>query len=137
MTLWVSTVAISTLRFYFCQVRMVCHLWRAPHPTECWLQGHSPRSKVPVTGRRSGGRGTPCSWICGAQGAVRSRDVGEGGSSLQTRPTVLTCLTLSPVGGASLELSPPIYSVLCYLNGTLPFALCHFLVVVVFNNWRL
>lgn len=71
-TLWVSAVAICTLHLDFCQVRMVCHPWRAPHPTQCWLQGHSPGSKVPVTGRRSGGRGAPCSR---ARGAVRSRDV--------------------------------------------------------------
>lgn len=74
-TLWVSAVAICTLHLDFCQVRMVCHPWRAPHPTQCWLQGHSPGSKVPVTGRWSGGRGALCSRICGARGAVRSRDV--------------------------------------------------------------
>lgn len=134
-TLWVSAVAICTLHLDFCQVRMVCHPWRAPHPTQCWLQGHSPGSKVPVTGRRSGGRGARCSRICGGSvGHGEPCAAGMfGGSSLQTRPTSLACVALSPVGGAPLERSPGISSLLCDLNGTRPFAMGHFLVVVVFT----
>lgn len=88
MTLWVSAVAFCTLPFYFCQVRMVCHLWRAPHPAECWLQGPSPRSKVPGTGRWSSGRGTLCS------GSVEHREpctAGRFGGVLSANTTYFPC----------------------------------------------
>lgn len=69
--------------------------------------------------------------ICGAREPCAAGMF--GGSSLQTRPTSLACVALSPVGGAPLERSPGISSLLCDLNGTRPFAMGHFLVVVVFT----
>lgn len=71
---------------------------------------------------------SPCSRIWGARRALCSTGV----SSLQTRPASLACVTLSPVGGAPLELSPLMASSLrCDLSGTSPFATCHFLVGAV------